>query len=1316
MSEQKKTFFWDIQQNIEHENFWKETLAGNLPQTCLPSGAKRGAGGELKSHEFAVSNLLYDQLVKISKNSDISLYLLFMSALTSLLYRYTGEKDSIIGSPVFQPAISGETANNLVLIRTRIDDDLSFKEMLFHIRDKTLKAYEHQNYPFSVLVTRLGLAKESYDLPRTICLLKNIHDETSLADVKNDMTLSINKETSSIHCEIAYNSSLWDEQTIQCFSDHFLNLLTDAVNHTDAHIRRLEFLSDSEKKVLVTEFNKTSASYPEQDTVVSLFEARVRETPEATAVIFEDRRLSYDELNRRANELAHYLQTLGTEPDAPVGICMERSIELVVSIMGVLKAGGAYLPLDADYPWNRLAFMIKDSNAKIIVTLKAFEEKFFKNSSDVQQDIVCLDKDFGLISGSTLTNPVKRHGPRNLAYVIYTSGSTGQPKGVMVPHRALCNHMCWMISGFDMDKSDIVFQKTPFSFDASVWEFFAPLLVGGQLVMAKPKGHTDCDYLVEAIKTYGVTIMQVVPSLLQMLLEHGGLSECHSVRHLFCGGEKLSRYLADRFSKTHHAQLHNLYGPTEACIDSLFWTVSADKYGQVIPIGRPVSNLKIYILDKHLQLVPIGVAGELHIGGPGLATGYINRPDLTEEKFISNPYREEQGERLYKTGDLARYLPDGNIEFLGRIDDQVKIRGFRIEPEEISQVLSKHPDIGQSYVYANHIRDGEKELVAYFVEREPVEISDIRSYLAEILPSYMIPAYFVSLEKLPLTINGKVDKKALPAPSGSGSVVMSDYTAPQNELQEKLVTIWESILITERIGIHDNFFELGGHSIKAMQLASRIHKEMKLEISLGNIFDFPTIAGLAAILGQKNPSAFADIAPLPEAEYYALSYAQRRLWLSVQKEENLSVYNIHGAVMLEGDLNIPAFHRAFETVVQRHESLRTTFINVEGEPKQKIHQDIGFKVETSDISDALEKEAIIAAHIRKEGDTPFDLSEGPLLRITLLEADPRKHCLILGMHHIISDGWSMEILVKEAFRLYEIYAAGEENPLVPLKIQYKDYAAWHNRLLADERDLREYWHEKLSDPPPVLNTFSDYPRPPVKTYHADTLLSEIDKELTNGLSNLRKESNASLFMVLVALAKTLFHRYTAQEDIILGTALAGRTRSELDEQVGFYVNLLPLRTRISGTDTFRTVLEKVRKTTTEAYDHQLYPFDRLVQELYPQRDPGRFPIFDIVVDLQDDELFNINAEGLEIKEIDNKLMTSEYDVAFMFTEHQDHITLRLEYNTDLFKRESVEKMRDRFMRVTKESLENPDVEISEIVLGETVAPREDVEISTRFNF
>ncbi|PLZ94164.1 non-ribosomal peptide synthetase [Fischerella muscicola CCMEE 5323] len=961
--------------------YWKQQLGGKLPVLNLPTDRPRSPIQTFKGAQakLTLSPTLTAELKKLGHSEGATLFMTMLAAFKVLLYRYTGQTDILVGSPIANrnqtevKALIGYFVNVLVL-RTDLANQPSFRELLSRVKSTALEAYIHQDLPFEKLVEELHLDRDlSYNpLFQVMFVLQNVPiPSPKLSDIsitcqegengtaKFDLTLFVADTDHGLVVTAEYNTDLFNADTIHRLLGHFQTLLTGVVNNPDQCIADLPLLTAPEKQQLLVDWNDTKTEYPQNLCVHHLFEEQVERTPDAIAVVFNKETFTYRELNHRANQIAHSLHQLGVQPDVVVGICMERSPEMVIGILAILKAGGAYLPLDPAYPQERLALMLADAGVKVLLT----QQHLVKELPPHQAQVICLDTDSETFAAHSQENLVGEVKPENLAYVIYTSGSTGIPKGVMNTHLGLCNRLLWMQDAYQLTPADRVLQKTPFSFDVSVWEFFWPLLTGAILVLAKPEGHKDASYLVELIAQEQITTLHFVPSMLQVFLEAPGLEKCQSLKRVICSGEALPFDLQERFFEYLDAELYNLYGPTEAAIDVTAWRCQQGSNEKIVPIGRPIANTQIYILDRHLQPVPIGVPGELHIGGVGLARGYLNRPELTEEKFIPNPLTHfelpildyklgdcsknpedcdrtqfsnpksvlESSEvpsgtlrvdakrllvrvrrkpphpygkplrvyrlsaksqnlkfnRLYKTGDLARYRPDGNIEFLGRIDHQVKIRGFRIELGEIEAVLGQHPQVREVVVIATEDRLSERRLVAYVVPNQdhPPSIDELRDRLREKLPEYMVPSAFVILDTLPLTPNGKVDRRALPVPDSLRPELASTYQPPQSQIEQEIAKVWQTVLHLEKVGVNDNFFDLGGNSLLMVQVTNKLQAVFQRNFSVVTMFQHPTISSLAQYLSQQPEDlpAFGSMRDRAQKQMEVLNQ-RKNLWIKQSKK------------------------------------------------------------------------------------------------------------------------------------------------------------------------------------------------------------------------------------------------------------------------------------------------------------------------------------------------------------------------------------------------------------------------------------------------
>ncbi len=861
--------------------YWKERLTGAPPVLELPTDHPRPAVQSFRGARQSVtlSKNLTDALRILSQRESATLFMTLLAAYQTLLYRYSNQEEIVVGSPIAgrtrpeTEGLIGLFVNTLVL-HTDLSEDPSFRELLSRVREVALGAYAHQDVPFEKLVEELQPERSLSHAPlfQVMFILQNAPRsaldlsgltlqslEFDSGTAQFDVSLSVVEVAEGLQAKFEYNTDLFDAATITRMLKHFQVLLEGVVANPDQRLSELPLLTEAERHQLLIEWNDTAVEYPRDICLHQLFEAQVIRTPEAVALVFEEEQLTYHELNRRANQLARYLRKLGVGPEVLVGIMMERSIEMVVGLLGIIKAGGAYVPLDPAYPQERLSFMLEDARVPVLLTQARLAESLPQSEAEV----VSVDALREVIDEEGIENPAGGATAENLAYVIYTSGSTGRPKGAMNSHRGICNRLLWMQDAYQLTSADSILQKTPFSFDVSVWEFFWPLLTGARLVVAQPGGHQDSAYLVKLIAEQKITTLHFVPSMLQVFLEEWGLETCDSLKQVICSGEALSFELQERFFARLNAGLHNLYGPTEAAVDVTFWACKQESGLRTVPIGRPIANTQIYLLDRRLQPVPVGVPGELYIGGVGVARGYLNRPELTAERFILDPFSAEDGARLYKTGDLARYLPDGNIEYLGRIDHQVKLRGFRIELGEVEAVLQQYAGVRDTVVLLREDGPGDKRLVAYVAARgEAVPgPAELRRFLSERLPEYMVPQAFVLLDELPLTPNGKVDRRALPEPDRARPERGAEYVAPRGADEEEVARVWAEVLKVERVGADDNFFELGGHSLLMMQVVSRLRRSLGVELPLRSLFEAPTVVGLSETIRKLKDSGAEPQAP-----------------------------------------------------------------------------------------------------------------------------------------------------------------------------------------------------------------------------------------------------------------------------------------------------------------------------------------------------------------------------------------------------------------------------------------------------------------------
>jgi amino acid adenylation domain-containing protein len=1301
--------------------YWRNQLNG-VTALELPIDHSRPARPSYRgaSYDFELGSELVSQLKLLGQSEGVTLHMTLLAAFQTLLSRYSGQDDIAVGVPVAGrnqtelEDLIGFFVNTLVL-RTDLSGDPTFRELLGRVREVSLSAYDHQDLPFEKLVEELRPERQLNRSPlfQVMFQLLNFSDKglelrnldvsrlpSGSQRVRFDLEMHLWQQDKTLRGSVVYSTDLFDHSTIERMVGHFITLLQGIVAAPDHRISQLPLLTESERHQLLVEWNDTAADYRRDKCVHQLFEEQVEKTPDAVAVVFEDQQLSYRELNERANQLAHHLIALGVGPETLVGLCLERSPELVVGILGILKAGGAYVPLDVELPAKRLEFMLQDSKLQFIVTQQGLRDLL--PVSDWQA--VYIELEYARIEVAARSNPASGVRVENLAYVMFTSGSTGTPKGVAIEHRSASNlllSMCQFLPEKSLQKFLGVASPT---FDISVAELFSPLIIGGATLLPSRRDSKDPQLLAAIIDQLRPSVIQATPATWSALIENGWNADTEKA--LISTGEALPKALGRQLLKL--GRLFDLYGPTETTIWSCQHHLQAAE--QIGSIGTPISNTQVYVLDEHRQPLPIGVPGELYIGGAGLARGYLNRSELTAEKFVANPFSENAESRLYRTSDLCRWRADGNLEFLGRMDNQVKLRGFRIELGEIESVLNEHPNVSQSIVILREDRPGDKRLVAYCVPAKegPLNRSDLTKHLHAKLPEYMVPSAFVFLDVIPLTSSGKVNRRGLPAPDYSRLDLETHYVAPGTPIEEQLASIWAEVLGIDEIGIHDNFFALGGHSLLATRVIARISSALQVDLPLRKLFEAPTIDELAnEIETLRSGGLIANstaLVPVDRDQFdrLPLSYAQQRLWFLEEMEGELTAYNMPYAWRLTGALNTEALRLALEEVVRRHEPLRTTFSVVDGEPVQVIRKMERWELPLEDLGEQAtdQQTSEVMRRFQVEAERPFDLSGDLMLRTSLLRLNDQEHVLLLTMHHIASDGWSLEVFWRELGTLYKAYCGGAgEAGLADLPVQYADYAVWQSKVLAGQRleTLLEYWRNQLNGVT-ALELPIDHSRPARPSYRGASYDFELGSELVSQLKLLGQSEGVTLHMTLLAAFQTLLSRYSGQDDIAVGVPVAGRNQTELEDLIGFFVNTLVLRTDLSGDPTFRELLGRVREVSLSAYDHQDLPFEKLVEELRPERQLNRSPLFQVLF-----QLLNFSDEELALRNLDvSRLPSGSQRVRFDLEMHlwQQDKTLcgSVVYSTDLFDVSTIERMVGHFITLLEGLVAAPDQRISELPL------------------
>ena len=1079
---------------------------------------------------------------------------------------------------------------------------------------------------------------------------------------------------------LLYDAGRFEESDAGCLLRQLQALLAGAAAAPELPLADLPLLSPAERRQLVVELNRTTAALGWDSGLYELFAEQVRRGPDAAAVEGEEGSLTFRELAARAERLAAHLGTLGVGPEVTVALCAERGFGMVTALLAVLAAGGAYLPLDPHQPERRLALMLDDARPRVILAPRRFAGRLAGHGGQ----LVCLD-DWGAAAGPG-AGAAAAASPRaalrdQLAYVIYTSGSTGMPKGVMIPHGAIVNRLAWMQREHPLGPADRLLQKTSYTFDASIWEIFLPLLTGACLVLARAEGEKDPAYMAAELAARRCTVVQFVPSVLSLMLEEPGLAQCRNLRRVFCGGEALGAQLRRRCIERLGVEVINLYGPTEVAIDATSWPGTPPSRRGIVPIGAAIANVRVYLLDRDLEPVAMGLPGNLYVGGAGLARGYLGRPDLTAASFVPDPFAEQPGERLYRTGDVAFRRPDGALEYLGRGDHQVKVRGVRIELDEIAAALRDHPQVSGAAVTVREDEPGAPRLVAYLVAPAEVTSAAVRTHLEARLPEAMLPSAFVRLAALPLLPNGKIDRAALPPPEAPRGEA-GDYAPPRDAVEELLAGIWEELLGAERIGIHDDFFELGGHSLLATRVVTRLRQALGVEIkALRSLFAMPTVAGFAAVVkaamrGEEARPA-PPLVPVPRGGELPLSFAQQRIWF-LGRLTGAAAYNLTSGLRLRGRLATALLARSLAEVVRRHEALRTAFPTVGGQPVQAIAAALDVPLPVVDLAaggSAAARESAAMRLAAALAGRAFDLARAPLVRLLLLRLGPEEHVLVAVMHHIVGDGWSTGVLLAETAEIYSALAAGRAPSLPELPVQYADYALWQREWLQGEVLAAQlaYWRRQLAGSPAATELPTDRPRPAEQSYRGRRRRLAVSPELTAAVRAAGRARGATLFMALLAALDALLHRYSGQTDLVVGSPIANRGRSEIEGLVGVFINTLVLRVDLAADPSFATLVERCRETAFGAFAHQDLPFERLVEELQPARDLSRSPLFQVMLMVQNTPLPAPRLAGLAAERLQVDDGGAKFDLTLEVTESAGGLAGSIEFAADLFDAATVDR-------------------------------------------
>ena len=1307
--------------------YWTGLLGGEQPVLELPFDRPRPVRQSHRGAQFILELDidLSQALRRVAQQEGATAFALLLASFQALLYRYSGQADIRVGVPIANrnrvetERLIGFFVNTQVL-KADLDGRMGFDELLAQARQRALEAQAHQDLPFEQLVEALQPERSLSHNPLFQVLFNYQSeargngqafrfDELQMESVQFDsrtaqfdLTLDLTDEEQRFCAVFDYATDLFDASTVERLAGHWRNLLRGIVANPRQRLGELPLLDAPERRQTLSEWNPAQRECAVQGTLQQRFEEQARQRPQAVALILDEQRLSYGELNARANRLAHCLIARGVGADVPVGLALERSLDMLVGLLAILKAGGAYLPLDPAAPEERLAHILDDSGVRLLLTQGHLLERLPR-----QAGVEVLAIDGLVLDGYAESDPLPTLSADNLAYVIYTSGSTGKPKGTLLTHRNALRLFSATEAWFGFDERDVWTLFHSYAFDFSVWEIFGALLYGGRLVIVPQWVSRSPEDFYRLLCREGVTVLNQTPSAFKQLMAVACSADMATqqpaLRYVIFGGEALDlqslRPWFQRFGDR-QPQLVNMYGITETTVHVTYRPVSeADLEGGLVsPIGGTIPDLSWYILDRDLNPVPRGAVGELYIGRAGLARGYLRRPGLSATRFVPNPFPGGAGERLYRTGDLARFQADGNIEYIGRIDHQVKVRGFRIELGEIEAALAGLAGVRDAVVLA-HDGVGGTQLVGYVVADSAEDAERLRESLRESLkrhlPDYMVPAHLMLLERMPLTVNGKLDRQALPQPDASLS--QQAYRAPGSELEQRIAAIWAEILGVERVGLDDNFFELGGHSLLATRVISRVRQEQQLDASLKALFERPVLEAFAQGL-ERTTDAVSTIPLADRQQPLALSFAQERQWFLWQLEPESAAYHIPSALRLRGRLDVDALQRSFDSLVARHETLRTRFRLEGGRSYQQVQPAVSVSIEREQFGEEGLIERIQAIVVQ-----PFDLERGPLLRVNLLQLAEDDHVLVLVQHHIVSDGWSMQVMVEELVQLYAGYSQGLDVVLPALPIQYADYALWQRSWMeAGEKERQlAYWTGLLGGEQPVLELPFDRPRPVRQSHRGAQFILELDIDLSQALRRVAQQEGATAFALLLASFQALLYRYSGQADIRVGVPIANRNRVETERLIGFFVNTQVLKADLDGRMGFDELLAQARQRALEAQAHQDLPFEQLVEALQPERNASHNPLFQVLFNHQSEIRSvtpEVQLEDLRLEGLAWDGQTAQFDLTLDIQEDENGIWASFDYATDLFDASTVERLAGHWRNLLRGIVANPRQRLGELPL------------------
>ncbi|MCP1417865.1 amino acid adenylation domain-containing protein/non-ribosomal peptide synthase protein (TIGR01720 family) [Pseudomonas laurylsulfativorans] len=1300
--------------------YWQDRLGDEHPTLNLATDHPRSAQ-QLHSaarHTVRLSAALSNAIRQTAQAHESTSFMLLLAAFQALLHRYSGQRDIRIGVPnanrprLETQGLIGFFINTQVL-RAEVDSRQPFVELLGQTRQAALGAQAHQDLPFEQLLEAFPQAREQglfqvmfNHQQRDLSALKRLPGLLAeelpwhSREAKFDLQLHSEEDRNGrLSLSFDYASELFDATTIERLAEHYANLLGEVCERPQTALGDLQLLTEPEHEQQANW--SVAPCAPASQWLPELLNEQARLTPQRTALLWDGAQLDFAELHARANRLAHYLRDKGVGPDVCVAIACERSPQLLIGLLAIIKAGGAYVPLDPDYPADRLAYMLNDSGVELLLTQTELLDRLPASDG---VSVIAMDA-LHLENWPSQSPGLHLHGD-NLAYVIYTSGSTGQPKGVGNTHAALAERLQWMQQTYQLNETDVLMQKAPISFDVSVWECFWPLITGARLVIAGPGEHRDPQRIAQLVQAHGVTTLHFVPPLLSLFIDEPLSAQCSSLRRVFSGGEALPAELRNRvLAQLPAVQLHNRYGPTETAINVTHWQCSGAD-GERSPIGRPLGNVICRVLDCDLNPVPAGVPGELCISGVGLARGYLGRPGLTAERFVVDP-SGEHGARLYRTGDRARWMGDGVIEYLGRLDQQVKLRGFRVEPQEIEARLLAQEGVAQAVVLVRETSAG-GQLIGYFTTTDTCEAIDaqtarLKAALAAELPEYMVPAQLMRLDEMPLGPSGKLDRRALPEPQWQ----VREHIEPVSELERQIAAIWRQVLGLAQVGLRDDFFALGGHSLLATQIISRTRQACDVELPLRALFEHSELGAFAEqvrlIQASGRTNKQPPIEKVDRSQAVPLSYSQQRMWFLWQMEPDSPAYNVGGMARLRGVLDVARFEAALQALILRHETLRTTFPSIDGVARQQVHTQTGVRMAWKDFTalDADGREWQVQQLADDEAHQPFDLETGPLLRACLVKTAEQEHYFVLTLHHIVTEGWAMDIFARELSALYEAYVDDRESPLAPLPVQYLDYSVWQRQWLESGERQRQldYWTTQLGREHPLLELPADRPRPPVQSHQGELYRFDLSDDLAARVRAFNAQHGLTLFMTMTAALATLLYRYSGQTDLRIGAPVANRIRPESEGLIGAFLNTQVLRCQLDGQMSVGELFEQVRHTVIEGQSHQDLPFDHLVEALQPPRSAAYNPLFQVMCNVQRWEFQQSRTlAGMTVEYLANDARATKFDLNLEVTDLDHRLGCCLTYSTDLFDEPRIARMAGHWRNLLEALIADPQQRLSELPL------------------